>query len=122
MPLTAVQIAKETMADKELHKIVTFLEQGKEISRKDRFHIEQNEFSLQQGVQMRGHRVVIPKQIRKTVLNELHVGHFGVVKMKGLARGICWWPNIDSAIEKLVNACTSCSLVKNNPPKAETHI
>nr|XP_022907793.1 uncharacterized protein K02A2.6-like [Onthophagus taurus] len=43
--------------------------------------------------------------------------------MKELARGICWWPNIDSnTIEELVKDCTNCSLTRNNSSKVEVHV
>lgn len=41
----------------------------------------------------------------KIILDELHIGHLGVVKMKELARSFVWWPNIDQQIEHLVKEC-----------------
>ncbi|KAF2881214.1 hypothetical protein ILUMI_24960 [Ignelater luminosus] len=71
---------------------------------------------------MRGHRAVIPKQLRTRILQELHEGHFGVVKMKGLARGFCWWTGIDREIENLAKTCKNCNLERNNPAIVEKHI
>lgn len=71
---------------------------------------------------MRGQRVVIPRILRKKVLEELHTAHFGIVKMKALARSYCWWPRIDSDIERLTKSCFDCNKNKNNPQKVTTHI
>ena len=39
---------------------------------------------------MWGIRVIVPTTLRNKVLDELHEGHLGVVKMKTLARGFVW--------------------------------
>lgn len=80
------------------------------------------QYTIQKNVLFRGNRVVIPAALQKSVLQELHTGHFGVVKMKKLARGICWWPGIDVQIENLAKSCSSCNTYKDNPPKCETHV
>ena len=63
-----------------------------------------------------GIRVVVPTKLRQKVLQELHISHFGITKMKQLARGYVWWPFIDHDIEKLAKACEVCMSVKNAPP------
>lgn len=40
--------------------------------------------------------------------------------MKGLARKIVWWPNLDKDIEYLIRNCSSCNLHRDNP-KMEVH-
>ena len=71
---------------------------------------------------LRGHQVLIPVALRKRVLDQLHVGHFGIVKIKNLARGFCWWPNMNSDIEKMVQNCYECNLHRRNPPANKLHI
>jgi hypothetical protein len=48
---------------------------------------------------------VIPPSLRSQVLDKLHQGHLGVVKMKTLARRHAWWPGIDHDKELLVKSC-----------------
>ncbi|CAC5424360.1 unnamed protein product [Mytilus coruscus] len=62
--------------------------------------------------------VIIPERYRADVLNELHVNHPGIVRMKGLARMHVWWPNLDTDIEITVRNCTACRT--RNPPPAAT--
>ncbi|XP_037813440.1 uncharacterized protein K02A2.6-like [Lucilia sericata] len=62
-------------------------------------------------------RVVIPKHLRKRIIQLLHQGHWGIVRMKQIARRYCWWPKIDDDIAKLVSSCQACYSHSTNPPK-----
>ena len=46
------------------------------------------------------------------MLEELHTGHPGIVRMKKLARSYLCWPNIDLEIEQTVKNCGSCQQVR----------
>lgn len=121
LPVTADSIAYETKKDKELNELLQALQSGNQIQ-KSKFHdIGQLEFTLQNNVIMRGHRVVIPIKLRSIILRELHSGHFGVVKMKNLARNYCWWPGMDNEIENLSKNCAECRAHMNNPTKIAVH-
>jgi len=54
-------------------------------------------------------------------LHDLHRSHFGVAKMKALARGLFWWPGVDKAIEEIAKNCNICNSLRNNLPKVEIH-
>ena len=64
-----------------------------------------------------GHRVVIPEPSRKIVLHELHFSHFGISKMKALAREFVWWPSLDSDLEELTRSCDKFLESKKMPVK-----
>ena len=64
------------------------------------FHNRLNELSIHHGCVMLGVSVVVPQKLRPQLLEELHTGHLGVVKMKALARRDILWPGIDSDIEQ----------------------
>ncbi|XP_058034327.1 uncharacterized protein K02A2.6-like, partial [Ahaetulla prasina] len=65
-----------------------------------------------------GDRVVIPEKLRKRVLDLLHEGHPGIVRMKGLARSYVWWPLMDSEIAERVGKCQACQESRPLPPTA----
>jgi transposase InsO family protein len=67
---------------------------------------------------MWGIRVVVPQRLRQQVLDELHLGHPGVVRMKSLARSHVWWPDIDKAVESCAKSCVACQCIKNAPTRA----
>ncbi|EPB74958.1 hypothetical protein ANCCEY_05934 [Ancylostoma ceylanicum] len=62
-------------------------------------------------------RVVVPETLRTVVLEELHTGHPGIVRMKSLARSYVYWPNIDEDCERTVQSCTECQLQFKTPAK-----
>lgn len=120
-PVNARQIELETKQDPKLRKLLRALQTGNEVSSENRFNLSLEEFNLQNGIIMRGFRVVIPQSLRAKVLKQLHTGHFGINKMKAIARSYCWWQGIDQNIKNLVENCAACNNVRNNPPKQEKH-
>ena len=65
--------------------------------------------------------MVIPLTQRRPILEELHQGHPGMVRMKALARSFVWWPGIDGDIEEYVKECNPCQRSRPNPPATYLH-
>ena len=57
--------------------------------------------------------MVVPKVGRQKVLQQLHMGHPEMSRMKGIARGVVWWPGIDADIENQVRTCAECQEQKS---------
>lgn len=68
-----------------------------------------------------GSRVAIPKPGRAAIVEELHGGHPGIVRMKTLARSYVWWPGMSEELELQVKNCPQCQETQNAPPPAPTH-
>ena len=77
--------------------------------------------ATENGCLFHGSRIVIPASIRTQTLNLLHLGHFGVQRMKQLARSVVYWPRLDDDIEKLARCCTACAEHQNSPSKPANH-
>ena len=73
------------------------------------------------GCLIHGSRVVIPQSLQSKVLDLLHLGHFGMGRMKQLARTAVYWPGIDAAIEMASRRCDSCGEHQNKPSKPPVH-
>ncbi|XP_032091779.1 LOW QUALITY PROTEIN: uncharacterized protein K02A2.6-like [Thamnophis elegans] len=77
-----------------------------------------NELSVVNGCLLWGDRVIVPPNLRIAILEALHVGHPGIVRMKSLTRSYVWWPNMDREIEEWVATCTPCQESRPALPEA----
>ena len=70
---------------------------------------------------MLGSRVVVPPAGRQKIMEELHQGHPGITRVKGLARGFVWWPGMNFDLENMVKSCPNCQVNQKAPPVAPLH-
>ncbi|XP_061920402.1 uncharacterized protein K02A2.6-like [Entelurus aequoreus] len=75
---------------------------------------EQAFLTVQDGVLLKGHRLVIPSTMRNYVLAKLHEGHQGVVKCRQRARQSVWWPGLSQQLNELVLNCRTCCKERQN--------
>lgn len=61
----------------------------------------------------KGNRIVIPKPLRKGILQQIHHGHLGEVKCKARARESVYWPGINNDISNVVATCNVCAYHMN---------
>lgn len=124
-PMDTGVLAKESQKDPVISAVMRYVREGwphttnsKEVS-----HYKKLEDSLttESGCLLFGSRIVIPDRLREQVLQLLHLGHFGMQRMKQLARSVVYWPHIDVNIEKLCRTCTACAEHQNKPPKPANH-
>ncbi|XP_041565902.1 uncharacterized protein K02A2.6-like [Drosophila elegans] len=62
-------------------------------------------------------RIIIPASLRAHILKLLHEGHWGIIRMKQLARQHVWWPTIDDDIKSLAQSCSICKCNNPAPPR-----
>ena len=73
------------MNDPILSKVVTFVQQGwpnQVQSDLKPYHIRKDELTLEANCLLWGRKVIVPEKLQSKVLEELHTGHPGVVRMK----------------------------------------
>ena len=123
LPVTSEAVARETRRDPVLARVYKSVVKGWSVRvSRDKPHYERrNELTVYLGCILWGMRVVIPKKLQDRVLEELHDGHLGIVKMKALARSYVWWPNISGQLEELAKACSGCQHNQKMPTKAPLH-
>ena len=123
-PDNPLLVVRETAKDPILAQVMRFVKEGwphafsEEL--KD-FKKLENSLSTENGCVFYGLRVIIPSTLRNHILKLLHLGHFGMQRMKQLARSTVYWPRIDFDIENLCRKCTSCGQFQNKPDKPSIH-
>ncbi|GFT14641.1 uncharacterized protein K02A2.6 [Trichonephila clavipes] len=115
LPVTSKELRQETSKDIELGPLLRALREGKDLQGRE------SQYTIEDGCIMYGQRVCIPRKFRKNVLEELHAGHLGIVKMKAIARSFVYWKNIDNDIEEAAKNCVDCARYKADPPKSKVH-
>lgn len=123
LPVDADRVKRATDTDPVLCKVRCWVQNGwpesHAISEEFRPWVKKrNELTVESGCLLWGIRVVIPEKLQKRILEELHCGHPGMVKMKSLARMHVFWPSMDQQIEQTVQCCASCQEVQALPPQA----
>ena len=124
LPVTADQLQTATRKDPVLGRVLRFTRYGwpDNVSEvlKPYWH-RRLELSLEGECVMWGLRVIVPKQLQSAVLEELHVSHPGIVRMKELSRSHVWWPHLDRDLETLSKNCDACQEGSNVPAAAPLH-
>ncbi|XP_065211045.1 uncharacterized protein K02A2.6-like [Planococcus citri] len=116
LPVTVNEIQKETINDEELRPIFKKVQIGASLKNTSFSHVE-NQINIIRGCLVKGTRTIIPTKLQSKVLQELHSGHFGIQRMKSLAREFVYWQTINSDIENLVKACETSQKKLLNPKK-----
>ena len=127
-PADPVSLQRESNKDPVISRVLRYTRKGWPVKKTEEQGSEMQRYrqladtlSMSNGCLLMGNRVVIPSSLRRDVLEQLHLGHFGMQRMKQLARTSVYWPNIDLDIETACRHCVSCGEHQNKPPKAALH-
>ena len=102
LPVQSAELMAATRADPQLKRVLHFVRKGwpdQLPSSLDPYWRRRTELTVEGDTLLWGVRVVVPARLRERVVEELHRGHPGVVRMKSLARSHVWWPELDSELE-----------------------
>jgi hypothetical protein len=69
------------------------------------------------GLIFQGSRLLIPKDLRREMLNTVHEGHLGIQKCKIQATEAMYWPGIGNDIENYISKCQTCNKFRKNQQK-----
>ena len=112
----------ETSQDTNLHHLAQVIVSGWPESIRDLpeslrpYWCYRDELSIDNGLILKGSRIVIPKSRHEAVMERLHYGHFGAEKTKLLARQTVYWPNINKLIDNVTAGCKLCQEFLNAQP------
>ena len=75
-----------------------------------------DELSTDDGLLLKGPRIVIPSCLHEEYLERMHYGHLSASKIQDNARQHLYWPGLDADITDYVRRCQEC-IKKAHPPK-----
>ena len=119
--MDAQAVKKATKKDPVLSKVLHYTRRGwpEEVPNAlKQYASKRMELSIEDERLLLGMQVIILKTLQAAILKELHNNHPGIARMKGLARGHVWWPNLVKEIEILAKCCQPCQSVKQAPRSA----
>lgn len=75
------------------------------------------DLSVENGLVLKGHRLIIPPKLRPQMLTIIHQGHMGTEKCLLRAKDCVFWPGISKDIKELTSSCSTCIKYAKQQPK-----
>ena len=120
---TVTTLRDHTASDAELQLVQSFIQSGWPATSKDLdptivpyFHVR-DELAIQDGIIFRGDRIVIPQQLRKQTLSDLHAAHQGIASTTRRARETVYWPHLNQELKDHIAGCPTCDQYHDKQPK-----
>jgi len=79
------------------------------------------DLSVENGLILKGHKLVIPSKLRPQMLQIIHQGHMGTEKCLLRARDSLFWPGISRDIKQMTENCPTCARFSKQQPKETLH-
>ena len=125
LPMRAERIADirmKTQEDPILSTLKTTIQHGwpekEEVPLQIREFFNQcDELAVTDGLIFRCERLVIPKELRKSILSELHIGHTGIDGSLRRAREIVYWPGMTNDVREHTQKCETCREFEHSQAK-----
>ena len=112
----------ETSNDPKLLKTLVCLERKQFDSIPEEYNQYKRKLSTRYGLVFFEEKIIVPANLRTTVITLLHKGHPTINKMTMAAKHF-WWPKITEAIQRNCDSCIPCKLsgknLKRDIPKTE---
>ena len=112
--LVIERVKEATITDEALQQVMLYIKQGfpKKASQVDSvvkpYWKLKDELSEHEGLLLYKDRIVVPSEMRREVLKQLHGGHLGVERTRKLAQTTVFWPGISSDIINTTETCDKC--------------
>ncbi|XP_064086096.1 uncharacterized protein K02A2.6-like [Macrobrachium nipponense] len=81
------------------------------------FYNYRDELHTEDGLVFKENHLIVPKSLRKQMLDIAHQGHIGVEGCLRRMREALFWPGMSSDLKALVQQCDACLSIRDLPPK-----
>ncbi|MCP3667048.1 MAG: hypothetical protein GY696_31915, partial [Gammaproteobacteria bacterium] len=116
-------LKEESQNDECLLQIMDYMEKRwpnlKKMDHITRFYYKlRGNLSVKEGVLWRDDgRLVAPKSMCREILEQMHKGHPGIVRLKWKLRESYGWPGMSTQAGKFVQNCVACQISSKSTPK-----
>ena len=117
------RVQRATEADSEMVLLKTVIQTGwpdtKEevpVSIQGYFHFR-DELSVQDGLVLKGERLVVPQSIREEIKQKLHQSHLGIQGCLRRGKEVVYWPGMNKDIEDFISSCSVCKSYQTDQQK-----
>ena len=86
------------------------------------YFVCRDELTVQDGIILRGERIVIPASLRREMKEKIHAGHAGINSCLRRARDLIYWPGISAEIRQYVESCNTCASYSSIQSKEPLHL
>ena len=115
------QIAAETIKDQQLSILIESLstnsDSWKEVQELHEFARYSEAMYTSDGVILYHDRIVVPRSLRKSIVENLHAAHQGVPSMERRAKSIVFWPGMTDDIQQTRAKCSHCNANAPSQPQ-----
>ena len=117
------KIKEETQIDPELSAVKEIVYSGWPTTCKELptllkpYWSYRDELTVEDGILLKGPRIIIPQPLQGQILEKLHAGHQGAEKTKLRARTTVFWRNMNKDIDDTTRDCTICQELQKTQTK-----
>ena len=122
-PQGLIRVQRATEADSEMVILKNVIQAGWPDTKEEvplcihgYFHFR-DELSVQDGLVLKGERLVVPRSMREEIKQKLHQSHLGLQGCLRRGREVVYWPGMSKDIEDFVSTCAVCKSYQTDQQK-----
>ena len=120
---TLAELKKETARDAVLQELIAIVQKGwpekrssAPIAVRPYYHLR-SELTVEQGLVFKGHRCIVPSEMRPEILRKIHLPHMGLESALRFGRQVVFWPDMNSQLKDLLQKCEVCCSLHAKQPR-----
>ena len=106
--LYRIRLATKTDDDLAILKHIIQHRWSKTIKEVQKYWTFREKLTIEDGLILKGTRIIIPEKMREDILKQIHEGHLGFNKCQMQAKETVYWPGLNDQLENLILNCQLC--------------
>lgn len=109
--MTSAEVVEATASDQHLQEVIAALKspaRWRNPALKDFVSIQHELSVADNGLLLKGTRLVLPAALQQRAISLAHVGHQGITKTTKLMKQKVWFPHLDTKVQTALKTCMPC--------------